>query len=133
MSMTVRRVVSATVAVAIVVFAAATVLFPVRSSIGGPIGIAFWIGLALMASALPVRLPHGVVANVSIAPVIASIALGGPVAAGIVAFVGTTDMREVRRDIPWYGTLFNHTAIVVAAVAGGLVYDTVLRTVDEPP
>jgi putative nucleotidyltransferase with HDIG domain len=44
-----------------------------------------------------------------------------------VAFVGTTDMREVRREIPWYGTLFNHTAIVVSAVVGGLVFDTVYR------
>ncbi len=76
-----------------------------------------------MASALPVRLPHGVVANVSVAPVIAAIALGGPTAAGIVAFFGTTDTREARRQIPWYGTLFNHAAIVVAAVAGGFTYE----------
>jgi putative nucleotidyltransferase with HDIG domain len=126
--MTVRRVVSATVAVAIVAFAAATLLSPIRSDVGGPIGIAFWIGLTLVASALPVKLPNGVVANVSVAPVLATIALGGPVAAGIVAFVGTTDMREVRREIPWYGTLFNHTAIVVSAVVGGLVFEVVYRS-----
>jgi putative nucleotidyltransferase with HDIG domain len=129
--MTVRRVVTATVAAATVLFAAATLLSPVRAEIGGVIGILFWIALTLMASALPVKLPHGVVANVSVAPVIAAIALGGPVAAGIVAFVGTTDMREVRREIPWYGTLFNHTAIVVAAVVGGLVYEIFHRTVVE--
>jgi len=75
-----------------------------------------------------VRLPHGVVANVSVAPVIAAIALGGPTAAGIVAFFGTTDSREVRGQIPWYGTLFNHAAIVVAAVAGGFSYELVYAT-----
>ncbi|HEX2290554.1 MAG TPA: hypothetical protein VHH53_10275, partial [Pseudonocardiaceae bacterium] len=63
MSMTVRRVVSITVAVAIIAFAAATLLSPIRAEVGGPIGIAFWIALTLIASALAVKLPNGVVAN----------------------------------------------------------------------
>jgi putative nucleotidyltransferase with HDIG domain len=122
-SATVRRLVTSTVAAAIIVFAAATLLFPVRPEIGGPIGIAFWTALTLIASALPVRLPRGTVASVSVAPILATIALGGPVAAGIVGFVGTTDTREARGQIPWYGTLYNHAAIVIAAVVSGIVFE----------
>ena len=136
MSPTVRRLVSSTVAAAIVLFAAATLLFPPLPSIGGAagltwIGIAFWTGLTLVASALPVRLPRGTVASVSVAPILATIVLGGPTAAAIVSFIGTTDSREVRGQVPWYGTLYNHAAILIAAVVSGFVYE-IVRTYVGP-
>jgi putative nucleotidyltransferase with HDIG domain len=53
------------------------------------------------------------------------VALGGPIAAGIVGFLGTTDSREARGQVPWYGTLFNHAAIVIAAVSGGFAFELV--------
>jgi putative nucleotidyltransferase with HDIG domain len=87
--------------------------------------------LTLIASALPVRLPRGTVASVSVAPILAAIALGGPTAAAIVGFVGTTDSREVRGQVPWYGTLFNHAVIVIAAVLGGLVFESIRLSVGE--
>jgi putative nucleotidyltransferase with HDIG domain len=135
-SATVSRLVSSTVAVAILVFAAATFLLPPRAGIGGEsgafaIGLAFWTGLTLIASALPVRLPRGTVASVSVAPILATIALGGPAAAAIVGFIGTTDSREARGQVPWYGTLFNHAVIVIAAVIAGFVYEGVRRTVGD--
>jgi putative nucleotidyltransferase with HDIG domain len=63
--------------------------------------------------------------SVSVAPILASVVLGGPVAAGIVGLVGTTDAREIRREVPWYGTLFNHAAIAIAAVVAGLIFESV--------
>jgi hypothetical protein len=66
-------------------------LFPVKSAIGGPIGILFWIALSLFGSAMPVRLPKGVIVSVSAAPGMASMVLGGPFAAALVAAFGTTD------------------------------------------
>ena len=131
MSPNVRLLIIATVAAASASFAAAIVLFPVRSAIGGPFGIGYWIVLTLVASALPVRLPKGIHASVSFAPIIASVVLGGPVAAGIVAFVGTTEDREVRGAIPWYGTLFNHASLMTAAVAAGIVFDSTLVAVGD--
>ena len=115
-------------------FAAATLLFPPRPTIGGTagltwVGIAFWTALTLVASALPVRLPRGTIASVSVAPILATIALGGPTAAAIVSFIGTTDSREVRGQVPWYGTLYNHAAILIAAVVSGFVYELVLSYV----
>jgi putative nucleotidyltransferase with HDIG domain len=73
-----------------------------------------------------VRLPKGIHASVSFAPIIAAVVLGGPVAAGIVALIGTTEGREVRGAIPWYGTLFNHASLMAAAVAAGVVFDATL-------
>ncbi len=95
------------------------------------LGICYWIGLTLVASALPVRLPQGTFASVSFAPIIASVVLGGPVAAGIVAVVGTTESREVRGNVPWYGTLFNHAALLMSAVAAGFVFDGALHVIGD--
>jgi putative nucleotidyltransferase with HDIG domain len=121
-----RLLIPSTVAAASVSLAAATWLFPPRDDIGGIPGIIYWIVLTLIASALPVRLPQGTFASVSFAPIIASVVLGGPTAAAIVAAVGTTEAREVRGHVPWYGTLFNHAALMLSAVAAGVVYDVAL-------
>ena len=48
-------------------------------------------------------------------------ALGGPVAAGWVALLGTTEIREVRGDVPWYGTAANHAGMVLPAILGGVL------------
>jgi diguanylate cyclase (GGDEF)-like protein len=51
----------------------------------------------------------------------AAMILGGPTAGAWVAFLSTIDRRELESQ-PWYGILANHTAIVIAAVAGGATY-----------
>src|SRR5690242_14086218 len=85
------------------------------------VGIAFWILVSLLAQALPVRMPRGMIIAVSIAPIIAASSLGGPAVAAWVALLGTFEMREIRGRIPWYGSVANHAGIVPPAVAGGLV------------
>src|SRR5438874_3351042 len=64
-----------------------------------PLGLLFWTCVTLFASAFPVRMPRGTVVGVSIAPIVAVMALGGPVAAGWIALVGTTELREIRGKI----------------------------------
>ena len=86
------------------------------------LGIAFWIFLTLVTSALPVKLPLGTHQAVSMAPLVAVLALGGPAVAGWVAVIGTTELREVRGRIPWYGTLANHAGAALPAVVAGFVY-----------
>ena len=66
-------------------------------------GVAFWTVLTLVASALPVRLPRGTHQAVAMAPIVAAMSLGGPAVGGWVAAIGTTEMRELRGRIPWYG------------------------------
>ncbi len=90
-----------------------------------PLGIVFWILLTAAGSSLPVRMPDGTLLDVGFAPVVAAMSLGGPIVAGLVALVGATQVREVRRQVPWYGVLANHAGItgpaIISAYALGLV------------
>ncbi len=83
------------------------------------LGVAFWTILTLLASAFPVQLPRGTHQAVAVAPIMASLFLGGPAVGGWVAAIGTTEMRELRGRIPWYGTLANHAGLVIPAVLAG--------------
>ncbi len=87
-----------------------------------PAGLAFWTALCLVAAGFPVHTPRGSMVNVSFAPIIAVAALGGPTAAGIVALIGTIELRELRFEVPWYGSLYNHAATVIPAVAAGITF-----------
>ncbi len=121
------------VATGAVALVAATLLFPAYSDIAMPVtgsreanvllGILYWIGVSLAASALPVTMPRGTQHAVSTAPLMAAIVLGGPAVGGWVATIGTIELREVRGRIPWYGTLTNHGAAAILAVGAGLVYE----------
>ena len=135
--MRVRRLILSVVAAAVVLTAAAYALFPMRDEIGGAVGLLYWVAATLAASALPVRLPRGTVVSVASAPLIASFVLGGPVAGAIVALVGTTESREVKGEVPWYGTVYNHAASVIAVVIGGVIFELIYRlrpgtSVSEP-
>lgn len=123
----VSRLIVGIVAAAVVLTAAAYVIFPIRDPIGGWSGIAFWTLATLVASALPVRLPSGTVVSVAAAPLIASFVLGGPVVGAIVAFIGTTERREAQGEVPWYGSLYNHAATAIGVIVGGMAFDVLIR------
>jgi HD-GYP domain-containing protein (c-di-GMP phosphodiesterase class II) len=89
------------------------------------VGLGFWTLITLFAGALPVRMPRGTMVSVAIAPILAAMILGGPVAAGWVALVGTTEMREARGRVPWYGTAVNHAGIVLPTLVGSLLCELV--------
>jgi putative nucleotidyltransferase with HDIG domain len=55
-----------------------------------------------------------------VTPILAALILGGPAVGAWVAAIGTTEWREVRGRIPWYGTLANHAGIVVPVVLAGV-------------
>ena len=93
----------------------------VPSTLELALGVGFWTVLALTTSALPITLPRGTQQAVSLAPLVAAMALGGPAVGGWVAAIGTTEVRELRGRIPWYATLVNHAGIVLPTVAGGVV------------
>jgi putative nucleotidyltransferase with HDIG domain len=122
------------VAVGAMALVAATFLFPPRAAIalragGGTaassnevaLGILYWTAITLIASAWPVLQPRGSQIGVAVAPIMASFLLGGPAVGGWVAAIGTTEVRELRGRIPWYGTLANHAGLVIPAIAGGVI------------
>ena len=97
----------------------------VRVSIPPPEGanlgpIAFWIVLTLIASYGRVQLPGGLQAHLNTATLIAAVfdqSLPNPFAACWIAFLGTLELRDLRRVIPWYGTLLNRSNFVLSAFA----------------
>ena len=93
----------------------------VRPAIEMALGIGFWTLLTLVTSALPVKLPHGTYQAVALAPLVAAMTLGGPAVGGWVAAIGTTETRELRGRIPWYGTLVNHAGLVLPVVVAGTI------------
>ena len=95
-------------------------------------GLLFWTVVTLLASAYPVRMPRGTLVYVSTAPIIAAAVLGGPVAAGWVALIGTTEMRELRGRVPWYGTLFNHAGMLLPALVGAFAIESVRGISPDP-
>ena len=126
------------VALSAIALVAATLVFPADPSIairiggdqtGTPLpveilaGVAFWILLTLVSWALPVTLAHGTQQAVANAPMLAAIFLGGPAVGGWVAVIGTTEARELRGEIPWYGTLANHAGIAIPAIVSGVIYE----------
>lgn len=126
MASKVRLLVLSTTTAAVLVIAAVFFVFDLGPAIKGVPGVAYWTIATLLAGALPVVLPRGTVVSVSAAPLMAAMFLGGPVAAVIVGVVGTTDVRELRGRVPWYGTLFNHASLAIAAVAAAVVHDEVV-------
>ncbi len=143
MSRALRAYIAGVVALSVFALVAATLLFapyPTIAIVGGANpttpeileGVAFWTALTLVSWALPVRLSHGTQQSVANAPMLAAIFLGGPAVGGWVAALGTTEARELRGRIPWYGTLANHAGIALPAVAAGVVYDLLPGRAADP-
>jgi putative nucleotidyltransferase with HDIG domain len=82
------------------------------------LGVAFWTGLCLIGSSLAVRLPGGNLVDVSFAPIVAAMNLGGPAAAGLVSLFGAIQKRELEGKVPWYGLVANHSGILLPALLG---------------
>jgi GGDEF domain-containing protein len=89
-------------------------------------GVAFWSAFCLIGGTR-VGSIHGYgVLTFHMPFILAASALGGPAAGGVVAFVGTIELRELR-DPPVYGLLANHAALALAGVVAGLMM-SVVRT-----
>lgn len=108
-----------------------TVALPLETAVGidvprlspevnNVLGVAFWVVLALAGSALFVQRPEGGIVTLDLPFVVAATVLGGPVAGGWVAMVGSFELRELR--LPWYGALANHAMATLPAVVAGLVW-----------
>jgi putative nucleotidyltransferase with HDIG domain len=69
---------------------------------------------------------------VGIAPLLAATNLGGPAVGGWIALIGTTEVRELRGNVPWYGTLANHAGIVLPTILAGLVLQAARSTSAAP-
>lgn len=123
-----------------------TVLLPIQAtiavylpgvtpSVAIPVGVGSWVVLALVGSALFPERRGGAITIFDLPFIVAATVLGGAVAGGWVAMIGSLELRELRgvarREgapaagsaprVPWYGIPANHALTTLAAIAGGLV------------
>ena len=85
--------------------------------------IFFWAAVTFALAAMPVRLPGGIVAHTTTAPLIAAAfdtGLANPFAIAWIAFIGTIEIRDLRRQLPMWGTLYNRSDYVLSTFAAWL-------------
>ncbi len=82
--------------------------------------IFFWTAMTLALGAVPVRLPGGMVAFTTTAPLIAAVfdaGLPNPFALCWIALLGTIELRDIRHQLPFWGTLYNRSDFVLSTFA----------------
>lgn len=82
--------------------------------------ILFWTVITFALAALPVRLPGGMLAYTTTAPLIAALfdtGLPNPFALCWIALVGTVEIRDLRREVPLWGTFYNRLDYVLCSFA----------------
>jgi diguanylate cyclase (GGDEF)-like protein len=89
------------------------------------LGALFWGLLTLLASSVSAELPGDARIVWVLAPLVAAMSLGGPLVAAWVALIATTEPRELRGGVPWFGVLNNHAQFVTAAVVGATTMSAV--------
>lgn len=94
----------------------------------------FWIVLAFAASVASVQLPGGVHAYMNTAVLIGTVfdsQLPHPFSVVWVGLIGTTSIRELRLQVPWYGVVYNHVTFALAGFAASSVIAITAATVRE--
>jgi diguanylate cyclase (GGDEF)-like protein len=88
--------------------------------LAGPTGgLLLWLGYGLLGSLRILRAPGGTLMTFHMPFIGAAMILGGPTAGAWVALLSTIERRELESQ-PWYGILFNHAALVLGAILGGV-------------
>jgi diguanylate cyclase (GGDEF)-like protein len=88
--------------------------------LAGPTGgLLLWLGYGLLGSLRVLRAPGGTLMTFHMPFIGAAMVLGGPTAGAWVALLSTIERRELESQ-PWYGILFNHAALVLGAILGGI-------------
>ena len=104
---------------------AAAGLIALRVSVPPPEGvdlgrIFFWVAMTFALGAIPVRLPGGMVAFTTTAPLIAAVfdaGLPNPFALCWIAILGTIEFRDIRHQLPFWGTLYNRSDFLLSTFA----------------
>src|SRR5438477_5041361 len=107
---------------------AAGLLILLRVSLPPPDGVDlgrmfFWTAITFALAMLPVRLPGGVLAHTTAAPLIACAfdpQLANPFAICWIALIGTVEIRDLRRELPLWATAYNRLDYMLSAFAAFL-------------
>jgi signal transduction histidine kinase len=81
-----------------------------------------WILLISAAGLIPVPSGRGTYLGLDLPLVLGAGFVYGPAIAGLVAFVGVLDIRELRREVPPWRALFNRSQVSLSAMTGSGVF-----------
>lgn len=84
-----------------------------------------WVLLISAAGLIPVPSGRGVYLGLDLPLVLGAGFVFGPVTAGLVAFLGVLDIREIKREIPLGRALFNRAQVSLSAMAGSWIFHSV--------
>ncbi len=84
-----------------------------------------WILLISAAGLIPVPSGRGVYLGLDLPLVLGTGFVFGPAMAGLVAFLGVLDIRELKREIPVGRALFNRAQVSLSAMAGSWIFHSV--------
>ncbi len=92
-----------------------------------------WLVPVAVTDLLPVRVWKDVVLTMSVPILLAAGMVFEPHIAGVVAFLGSSDIREFRREIGVSRTLFNRSQVALSVVSGSFVFHAFGGSVAEWP
>ena len=81
-----------------------------------------WILLISAAGLIPVPSGRGTFLGLDLPLVLGAGFVFGPAIAGLVAFLGVLDIRELKREIPIWRALFNRGQVSLSAMAGSWIF-----------
>jgi signal transduction histidine kinase len=84
--------------------------------------VVLWLPLVMIADLLPVTLLSPVEMTMSLPVLLGAAMLFSPFVAFLLGFAGTTDRRELRREIPLARGLFNRANVAFSVLAASLVF-----------
>jgi signal transduction histidine kinase len=90
---------------------------------GVPAGkVLLWTAVVMTLDLLPIRLWHGLVLSLSLPVLLAAGFLYPVEVAAAIAFVGSTDIRELRRKVSLAHALFNRSQVALSTAAASAVF-----------
>ena len=96
---------------------------PWRLSEPAPPYLVAWVAIVAAVELLPVPVWRGLQVSMAFPLLIVVAFLYNPVAAGLVAFLGSFDPREFRRQVPLLHALFNRSQVALAVAAASGVFN----------
>jgi signal transduction histidine kinase len=97
------------------------------------IDIAAWLPVVVVADLLPVTLWKPIEMTMSLPVLLAAGMVFPPTVASLLAFVGNTDLRELRREIPLMRGLFNRSNVALSILAASWLFHRTGGNVAEWP
>jgi signal transduction histidine kinase len=97
------------------------------------IDVAAWLPVVVLADLLPVTLWKPIEMTMSLPVLLAAGMVFPPTVASLLAFVGNTDLRELRREIPVMRGLFNRSNVALSIFAASWLFHRTGGNVAEWP